>query len=289
MISIVIPTYNRPEKLSRTVISILKYIDNNFEIIVVADEVESDRYDFLKDKVTVLYNGKNRGAAYSRNSGGNATKGDIIYFVDDDIEITDNIFTVSNDVLSTCDGIVATVKSIREDGKKSLLNEYLNISGAAKQENNDILQANYFTTAFCAVKREVFEKVGGFSESFTGYGWEDTEFGIRLNKAGATVKVIKTNNILHYHDKTLDDWCNQLYNSAGNYMELLDKYPDYKDDLGYNFFKSFKAKFLFYKPFLKLYKYGSLLPIFISKYFFKLLFAGMLFQGVKDLKDYKKY
>lgn len=42
----------------------------------------------------------------------------------------------------------------------------------------------YFFTAYCAVKREAFEAIGGFDTRFVGWGVEDDELGYRLSQVG---------------------------------------------------------------------------------------------------------
>jgi GT2 family glycosyltransferase len=58
-----------------------------------------------------------------------------------------------------------------------------------------------FWSLIFAIKKQTFEKVGGFDESFTGYGAEDTDFAMMFHHAG--VKHIFVHDyVLHqYHDK----------------------------------------------------------------------------------------
>lgn len=89
LVSIVIPTYNRPDYLERAVKSTLLQTYENIEIIVVDDCSELD-LDLLKNKypsVCYLKNNTNRGACYSRNRGIWEASGEYINFLDDDDEL----------------------------------------------------------------------------------------------------------------------------------------------------------------------------------------------------------
>ena len=85
-ISVIIPTYNRKDTLIRAIESIYKqsYLAN--EIIVVDDHSSFSVKKLLKDydKVKVIRNKENIGAAQSRNIGFNKAKGDYVAFLDSD-------------------------------------------------------------------------------------------------------------------------------------------------------------------------------------------------------------
>lgn len=96
LVTIVIPTFRRPDRISRAVESCLKQTCP-CEIIVVDDNGEGSDAQLqtkealnpyiLKNQVTYLINEKNRRASYSRNRGLSAAKGKYVTFLDDDDEI----------------------------------------------------------------------------------------------------------------------------------------------------------------------------------------------------------
>lgn len=89
LISIVIPTYNRPDHLERALESALRQTYENIEIIVVDDgsELSLEVFEEKYPSVRFLKNSTNRGACYSRNRGLEIAKGDYINFLDDDDEL----------------------------------------------------------------------------------------------------------------------------------------------------------------------------------------------------------
>lgn len=84
-ISIVIPTRKRNEKLVRLLDSLYASDFNNFEIIIVNDDIEElHTAQFKYKNIVILNNKSNRGLAYSRNRGARMSKSEYILFVDDD-------------------------------------------------------------------------------------------------------------------------------------------------------------------------------------------------------------
>ncbi len=94
-VSVIIPFYNRANKLQRAVKSVLKQTHQNFEIILV-DDGSADNAKKLKklvdssDKIKLLKNSKNLGASSARNKGIKAATGDYIAFLDSDDEYVEN-------------------------------------------------------------------------------------------------------------------------------------------------------------------------------------------------------
>ena len=98
-VTIVIPTYKRPNQICRAVDSALNQTYSNIEIIVVDDNGEGSPFEIetekklqnyvLDNKITYLKNKKNSGGSFSRNQGLFHSKGEYITFLDDDDEISE--------------------------------------------------------------------------------------------------------------------------------------------------------------------------------------------------------
>lgn len=93
-VSVIIPTYNGSEYLSRSIDSVLRQTYKNIEIIVVDDndpksfgrkctEEVMKRYQGL-DNIKYLKHKKNMNGSAARNTGINAAEGEYIAFLDDD-------------------------------------------------------------------------------------------------------------------------------------------------------------------------------------------------------------
>jgi len=94
-ISIIIPTYNRPNSLSRCLRSLEDQITAPYEVIIVVDGgavdmvqnvINSFKYNGKYPIIQVI-NNKNRGLTVSRNIGFKYATGDIIAYLDDDVTL----------------------------------------------------------------------------------------------------------------------------------------------------------------------------------------------------------
>ena len=121
LVSVIIPTYGRPNLLLRAINSVLNQSYSNIEIIVVDDNnpgsLERDQTQKLlekyiqENKIMYIKMDKNVGGALARNKGVEVCSGALICFLDDDdeylpnkIELQVNKFIESNFKLSVVGG-----------------------------------------------------------------------------------------------------------------------------------------------------------------------------------------
>jgi glycosyltransferase involved in cell wall biosynthesis len=83
LVSIIIPYYNRPEKLQRAIDSIVAQTHSNFEIIII-DDHSKEHLCFEKENIYYIRNIKNVGPGASRNIGLEKAKGNYVVFMDSD-------------------------------------------------------------------------------------------------------------------------------------------------------------------------------------------------------------
>lgn len=93
LVSVVIPTYNRSERLRRCLKSVMAQTFRDFEIIVIDDASSDDTFVMLQSefgmeleqgRIGYYNNGKRQERVYSRNKGMEMAKGECIAFLDDD-------------------------------------------------------------------------------------------------------------------------------------------------------------------------------------------------------------
>ena len=86
-VSVIIPTFNRGERVLRAVSSVLHQTFTDFEIIVVDDgSVDETRVllDPFRDRIRLIIHPENRGVSAARNSGIKASRSPLIAFLDSD-------------------------------------------------------------------------------------------------------------------------------------------------------------------------------------------------------------
>jgi len=89
-ISVIIPVYNAEKYISRCLDSVINQGYKDFEIICVEDKSKDNsigilkKYALLDNRITIIENPENKGAALTRNVGLDIARGEYIYFIDAD-------------------------------------------------------------------------------------------------------------------------------------------------------------------------------------------------------------
>ena len=87
LISVIIPTFNRPLETKRAITSVLYQTYGDFEIIVVddgSDQSQRDALQPLRPHIKYISHEKNRGVSASRNTGLESSKSPFVAFLDSD-------------------------------------------------------------------------------------------------------------------------------------------------------------------------------------------------------------
>ena len=89
-VSVIIPTFNRAEMLSRAIRSVLDQNFNDFEIIIVSDGSTDNTQQvvesFKDNRINFFKHAEKWGASAARNTALRKSKGKYIAFLDDDDE-----------------------------------------------------------------------------------------------------------------------------------------------------------------------------------------------------------
>ena len=212
LVSVIIPTYKRPDVLSRSIESVLNQSYDNYEIIVVDDNdpesEERKRTETIMQsycdnvKVSYVRHSYNKNGSAARNTGFGMSKGKYIMFLDDDDEFTkDKIqrqVTCLEDRDMTWGACYTGYIRVNSD------NEVV-ARGAEAREGAllvEELKRNLFVHAGSnlMVRRCVMEDLNGFDESFLRN--QDVEFLVRLLKKYKLAYVDVTGLIVHVHQST---------------------------------------------------------------------------------------
>lgn len=73
----------------------------------------------------------------------------------------------------------------------------------------------FWSLAF-GIRRATFEAIGGFDEAFTGYGGEDTDFGLRADAFGVPLVFMGGPGAFHQHHAVSDPPVEHLADIVGN-------------------------------------------------------------------------
>ena len=187
VVSIIVPTYNRPDMLKKTLESIVNQTYKQTEIIVVNDAGEdvSAIIDTLRDRLPIKYlvHTENQGLAGARNTGiKNASGKYIVYLDDDDVFYPDHIETLVK-FLETNDYRVAYTDAYRACQEKKNGKYVVNRKDIPYSFDFDpdlILAQNLFPVLSIMHEKSCTDEVGLFDESLTTH--EDWDLWIRMSR-----------------------------------------------------------------------------------------------------------
>jgi glycosyltransferase involved in cell wall biosynthesis len=196
-LSIIIPVRNHGPDLRELLTSLRDTLPDDIasEIIVVDDASREDIAGMCAAfSAQCLRHTTSRGPAHARNTGAAAARGDLLFFLDADIVAPPGMAATAVTLLRENPDMVGVsfINQIFRKGDSTVRNF------GAVQENfwftlpftaPDQLYAETrgFTTRNGAVRRSVFEAMGGFDTSFQTNAIEDYDFGKRLAAQGRTV------------------------------------------------------------------------------------------------------
>ena len=182
-LSIVIPTYNRPQELSRCLTALAKEVGNDgqCEVIVVDDCSEASVKALLLSECSshgyaYHYQKQNSGAAACRNAGIEIAQGDWVCFIDDDVEVQSGWYSV---ITRQCESVAQTV---------------LGIEGAVTCDIDNLWdgevsnsRGGLYLTCNIAYRLSALKLVNGFDVRFRDSMADDQELACRIIDKGEIV------------------------------------------------------------------------------------------------------
>lgn len=217
--SIIIPTYNRPERLEQCLQSIasLNYPTECFEVIVVDDgsqiPLTTVNTKFDEHFSLQLIRQSNTGPAHARNTGATLAQGRYLVFTDDDCQPEPDWLRVLAE--STVDGANVliggrTINALENNlysTASQLLIDYLYSYFNRGQSKGTFFASNNF-----AMPRAIFQKIGGFDVSFPLAAGEDREFCDRWQYHGYPMRYLPDMQVKHAHTLTFQSFWKQHFN-----------------------------------------------------------------------------
>lgn len=172
--SVIIPTCHRAELLAQC----LRRLSTSEAEIVVTDDGRDDATRALvkRDFPHVRWvAGPRRGPAANRNHGARTATGDWLAFVDDDCQPQPDWLTA----LARASGDVDVVEGCTMAP---------GATDSPFEEHVENLHGGVLWSCNFAIRRDVFERLGGFDEHFLEAGGEDMELAWRVAQAGLRVR-----------------------------------------------------------------------------------------------------
>ncbi|MFC5969862.1 glycosyltransferase family 2 protein [Halomarina salina] len=185
VVSVVIPTYGRPERLRAAVESVRAQTYDAVELVVVDDCSPTPARETLADvpsaglaRLEILRHDENRGANAARNTGIEAATGEFVAFLDDDDRWREEKLAAQVHAFETGgDAVGAVCTGTEYDGPQGTVTKVPTADGDVAE---DILMgAPFGEFSALMVRRSVVEQAGLPDTEFPS--WQDKEWYIRLS------------------------------------------------------------------------------------------------------------
>lgn len=235
--SVILVNYNGRDDLATCLPSIQSQsIDAAYEVIVVDNDSDDGSVAFVRDRfpdVRVVENHENRWFSGGNNDGVAVANGRYLVFVNPDAE-------VDHDWLET---LLAPFESANDDRDIGLTTSRIVRADDRTRLNTCGNVAHYTGLGFCrgldervdayaetervaavsgcsfAMRRDVYEKIGGFDETFEMY-LGDLDLSWRARLAGYDIVYVPESVVYHEYELAVPDW--KLFNLERNrYLVLL--------------------------------------------------------------------
>lgn len=237
-ISIIIPTHNRRDMLKGALTSLQhQSYEGAKEIIVVVDGCTDGTTSLLQSEFpsvrTVMFE-NNVGAAVGLNAGAKIATGEILLFLDDDMEYQPEL--------------VRSHQRMHEEGAYDVVIGHFPLGKLpAPSFFRDVIhewtedwQCSFpqdvsFYDALCSghfsLKKDLYQAVGGFDENFSVWGRKDSELGFRLIQHGATFGFCKTAQAVQNYEKPPSKFLADFELLGRADVDLYEKHPSTRESL----------------------------------------------------------
>ncbi|MEP6582774.1 MAG: glycosyltransferase [Ginsengibacter sp.] len=239
-ISIIIATRHREEILWETVKVASKAIENrNAEIIIVNDGDSTLNIPFALSNQTSYYNNPKKGVSSARNFGASKAKGQIFFFVDDDMWISGEAIDWINLKLiaNTTGGTVyffnweyppylTNALSQSKIGKYLLSTNYHTLWGRLHKKGSQPVSGYYqydsIGSGSLVITKEIFKRIGGYNEQMIFQG-EDADLAGRLNASGIPIYIVFDVTLQHNHKDRLEieNFLKRIYDGFGSEFKAV--------------------------------------------------------------------
>jgi GT2 family glycosyltransferase len=176
-VSVVIPTHNRARQVVSCVRAVLTQPYRDLEVLVADDHSEDDTVTLLRqvedDRLRVLETDTNSGPSAARNRAVQVARGEVVFFVDDDVIVDPD--WLRNGIRYFSDPAVAGI-----EGKVVYVDEQYRPRYSDRVVEN--LAGGLYMTANAAYRRGALLEVGLFDRNLRKY--QDRDIALKVRRLG---------------------------------------------------------------------------------------------------------
>lgn len=217
--SVIIPTFNRAEPLTRTVDSVLSQSFKDFELIIIDDGSTDNTKQVLSSYSGKLqyHHQENKGICSARNAGALMASGAFLIFLDSDDIVDPSWLQDFHEAImrSGCDMAFCEMKVVSASGASKIVSPR---QSREKEKNYGVYIPGSFT-----LKRSLFLDAGMYDEMI-GYG-ENTELSYRIKKRNIKMCFIDRPNFIYFPSQ--DGESKNLKKRVESNIYILGKHKDF--------------------------------------------------------------
>jgi O-antigen biosynthesis protein len=211
LVSIILVLYNRAELTLSCLHSLLQQNFNNYEVIIV-DNHSSDRTKELLERINnakIILNQENKHFLLAANQASQIATGKYLLFLNNDAQILGDslnaaVQTISSDIQIGAVGgrIILPDGTLQEAG--SIIWQDGSCLGYGRGDCPEASpymfkrEVDYCSGAFLLTPRELFTQLGSFDLAYRPAYYEETDYCVKIHKAGQKIIYDPNVTILHY-------------------------------------------------------------------------------------------
>ncbi len=181
-------------------------VDNDFN----ETELKKIEAEF-SGRIKIIANQENLGFGRANNQGAKIARGEWLFFVNSDTIVETDILAILEDFshkYPDSDIIAPKLLDARKLPQAEAFGKMPKLSQIIKKNitatNQIAADIDWVSGAALLIKRELFEKIGGWDEKFFMY-LEDTDLCLRVKKNGGKIRICETAPIVHLGGQSFVD------------------------------------------------------------------------------------
>jgi GT2 family glycosyltransferase len=236
-VSVVIPTFRRPESVRRLLLALAQQelAAERFEVLVSSNGPDVGTLGIVDSfAAPFALHGLHRnepGRAGACNAGARVARGTVIVILDDDMEPEPGCLgahLACHQLTPEPRGVVGPAPIIVDADSPPVVRFRHQVFGrklaALASRAGDLRITDVYTGNF-SIRRDVFGNVGGFDEEFRIYGHEDYEFALRLSARGVTFVFAPDAIARQSYSKSITELVEDIVSEGSTAVLFADKHP----------------------------------------------------------------